>query len=346
MSDGPWRSLRLSRAWRHVARCAEMDASSSKEIASKAKSALASDFRKIPRRLLVALRRSFRESSQRSLSLDELDRQAALRPLAEGSILGALLVSHAGLVASEGLQGDGAARETMIRTLGEWNSANVLQIQEHYYREALDRCYSTPGKRIEVALTRADMRRFADELLGIEPVVKRQADYKFDGIDEGPVLVPLAQTYPDYRSHPLFTMRMERFLEALLGRPIRYEFPWLWNTKGETLRAAMECAKEPNGWRKTRSCWQGNRRASIKDSVSTKGALRQCGVCAACMLRRLSVHSAGLSETPSNYVWENLGTSSFRDGAASAFSKTLILLRQFLSNTLKSRGFLTHYAFP
>jgi hypothetical protein len=28
------------------------------------------------------------------------------------------------------------------------------------------------------------------------------------------------------------------------------------------------------------------------------------------------------------------------------FRSLLILLRQFLSNTLKSRGFLTHYAFP
>jgi 7-cyano-7-deazaguanine synthase in queuosine biosynthesis len=139
----------------------------------------------------------------------------------------------------------------------------------------------------------------------------------------GPVLAPLAHTHPDYRSHPLFTMRMERFLEGLLGRPIRYDFPRLWHTKGETLRTALERAKEPNGWRTTRSCWQGNRCASVKDSVWAKGTLRQCGVCAACLLRRLSVHSAGLNEAPNSYVWENLETRSFRDGAASTFSKTV-----------------------
>jgi hypothetical protein len=190
MSDGPWRSLRLSRVWRQVARCAELDASSSEEIASKLRSALASDAGKVPKKLFVALRRFFGKGLQRSLSLNEPNRQAALYTFAEGNLFGALLVSHAGLVASEGLQGDDAARETFARTLEEWNSTNVLQIQEHYYREAPDRRSPAVGKRIEAALTPADMRGFADGLLGIEPIVKRQADFRFDGIDEGPRLHP------------------------------------------------------------------------------------------------------------------------------------------------------------
>ena len=38
---------------------------------------------------------------------------------------------------------------------------------------------------------------------------------------------------------------MEHFLEALLERPIRYEFPRLWYTKGETL--ARYVAIDGNG---------------------------------------------------------------------------------------------------
>ncbi|TIV10694.1 MAG: hypothetical protein E5W00_06550 [Mesorhizobium sp.] len=54
----------------------------------------------------------------------------------------------------------------------------------------------------------------------------------------GPALVTSsAQAYPDFRSHPLFTMRMERVLAALLKRPVRFVFPRIWSTKGETLKA-------------------------------------------------------------------------------------------------------------
>ena len=53
----------------------------------------------------------------------------------------------------------------------------------------------------------------------------------------GPALVTVSHAYADYRNHPLFTIRMERFLDVLLQRPVRFVFPRLWYTKGETLRA-------------------------------------------------------------------------------------------------------------
>ena len=34
----------------------------------------------------------------------------------------------------------------------------------------------------------------------------------------GPALVVVSHAYPDYRNHPLFTIRMACFLKALLGR--------------------------------------------------------------------------------------------------------------------------------
>ena len=129
----------------------------------------------------------------------------------------------------------------------------------------------------------------------------------------GTYLVPVGQTYEDYRNHPLFAGRMEAFLFALFGRPVRFIFPRLWHTKGETLAEFM--ADNPNGrWTDTRSCWQSNR------NVSVSGRARQCGICAACLLRRLSVHAANGTESPETYVWENLSTGRFEDGAAPEFS--------------------------
>jgi Queuosine biosynthesis protein QueC len=129
----------------------------------------------------------------------------------------------------------------------------------------------------------------------------------------GPTLVPVGQAYEDYRSHPLFTRRMEKFLHALFGRPISFSFPRLWYTKAETLKQFVEECEGRSSWSQTWSCWQQSRQVSVDHRK------RQCGICAACMLRRLSVHAAGLSESPKSYVWENLSATTFAAGAAASF---------------------------
>ncbi|WP_084368424.1 7-cyano-7-deazaguanine synthase [Rhizobium sp. RU36D] len=139
----------------------------------------------------------------------------------------------------------------------------------------------------------------------------------------GPALLPVGQGYPDYRNHPAFTARMEALSRALLGHAVRYEFPRIWNTKGETLAAFARLGSDDVKWMDTRSCWQQARH------VSVDGHFRQCGICAACLLRRLSVHAAGLSEPASTYVWENLGAAVFEEGANPNFKKITRALRQY-----------------
>src|SRR4051812_4829437 len=87
----------------------------------------------------------------------------------------------------------------------------------------------------------------------------------------GPSLVTVGQAYEDYRSHPLFTGRMEKFFEALLGYKVRYVFPQIWRTKGETLRQFIEACPD-DAWASTWSCWQSQRQ------VSVDGRKRQCGI--------------------------------------------------------------------
>ena len=113
----------------------------------------------------------------------------------------------------------------------------------------------------------------------------------------GPILVTVGQSHPDYRVHPAFTRRVEALFEALTGKAPRYEYPRIWSTKGETVTAAQKLTQPPN-WANTRSCWQGARQ------VSFERKRRQCGICAACMLRRLSMHAAGVKEPAANYIWE------------------------------------------
>lgn len=133
----------------------------------------------------------------------------------------------------------------------------------------------------------------------------------------GPSLCTVGQAHEDYRSHPLFTERMEKFLEAVFGHRIRYQFPRLWLTKAETLKEFVTLCGD-GMWDETWSCWQQTRQVSVEHKK------RQCGICAACMLRRMSVHAAGLNENPTKYVWEDLSAADFNSGAAASFDRRKI----------------------
>jgi 7-cyano-7-deazaguanine synthase in queuosine biosynthesis len=138
----------------------------------------------------------------------------------------------------------------------------------------------------------------------------------------GPALVPVGHGYEDFRNHPLFTDRMTVFLTALFGRKIAFRFPRLWSTKGQTL---AEYARNADiaACLNARSCWQQSRQVSVGEHR------RQCGICAACMLRRLSVHAAGFTESRETYLWENLSAPTFERGAAKGFGKITRALREY-----------------
>ncbi len=137
----------------------------------------------------------------------------------------------------------------------------------------------------------------------------------------GPMMAVSGQIYPDYRVHPLFTARIEQLFEALVGSTARYEYPRLWSTKGETLAEAAALPNPPS-WSDTRSCWQQSRHCSVDEHR------RQCGICAACMLRRMSMFTAGLPEPADTYVWENLSAPSFEAGVAEGFTAITGALRE------------------
>ena len=142
----------------------------------------------------------------------------------------------------------------------------------------------------------------------------------------GPTLVPVGQAHADSRSHPLLTTRMATFVSALFDYDVQYAHPRLWHTKGQTLAEFLDLCTDDTDWMGTRSCWQGARK------VSVSGRRRQCGICAACLLRRMSVHAAGRCEAPDAYVWEDLSAARFENGAARAFKNR------------KPRGALHEYA--
>ncbi len=124
----------------------------------------------------------------------------------------------------------------------------------------------------------------------------------------GPVLLPLHNIYADYSNHPTFFRKMERFVKALLGYSVTYEQPRLWYTKGETIGAFLaHSAKGQEAVLSTRSCWQQ------RWNVRFAGKLRQCGLCLACLLRRMSLHAANVNEPADTYTVGNLTSACYND---------------------------------
>lgn len=138
----------------------------------------------------------------------------------------------------------------------------------------------------------------------------------------GPVLINVGHVYPDYRNHPLFAGRMAKFINALLGGQVRFLFPRIWSTKGETLREFVSLS-EGSDWETSRSCWRGNNWSSVN------GKLRQCGICAACMLRRVSVHAAGLVEKPDTYIITDMNAETFDEAIDKNFDRECRAFREY-----------------
>lgn len=139
----------------------------------------------------------------------------------------------------------------------------------------------------------------------------------------GPVLVRYGGMYSDFRNHPKFFRQMEAFLLALLGRQLHFKQPRLELTKGESLLVYLDHARvnrdaAAQGLREARSCWQKRHNVSVGD-----GKRRQCGVCASCMLRRLSMHVAGIEEPSGTYSWENLNAPDLVAAAPDKYKKKI-----------------------
>lgn len=131
----------------------------------------------------------------------------------------------------------------------------------------------------------------------------------------GPWLLPVGNEAPDVRTHPLFTSSLEAFFGLILESSVRFEHRRIWTTKGETLKALAD-AGEASDWPSTHSCARSARQMSLG------GHRVHCGVCAACLLRRVSLFASGLGDNAELYMWRDLGVTDFRQMARASGNST------------------------
>lgn len=110
---------------------------------------------------------------------------------------------------------------------------------------------------------------------------------------------------------------MTALLKSLWGTLIRFEHPQMWRTKGEVLRR-LDSHQLLSGWQATHSCSQGPRQIRTERHIAL-----HCGLCAGCLLRRVSVFAAGLRDDHDQYFFANLGASDLKESVCRDAARNL-----------------------
>lgn len=107
----------------------------------------------------------------------------------------------------------------------------------------------------------------------------------------GGSLVRLGAEAPHRSCHPGFTSRLRRFVQHLTGQDVRFIHPALFQTKAQVLQRLARVCPNSSEWLAAHPSCSYDARHANRD-----GHLVHCGVCGNCVLRRLSLHAAGIDD--------------------------------------------------
>lgn len=189
MSDGPYRSLPMSRGWKRLAKFAENANFDRADTCAAATHALSTTWRnEVPAAIVKGIREVFLEREPGLFSDMRLARIDAVVSDNAGYGLGRMLGAHASSVLNEGLTGEAGFVEATRRTLDSYTARATRQIEEHYCREASARLTRQVRERIGQAVGSADLGALARQCAGLEPRARRSSVRKHVDIDEGVAL--------------------------------------------------------------------------------------------------------------------------------------------------------------
>ncbi|HQC97285.1 MAG TPA: hypothetical protein PK306_16405 [Aquabacterium sp.] len=191
MSDGPYRSLPMSRGWKRLAEYAENANFDSADTCAAASHALETTWRnEVPAVVVNGLRDVFLDREPGLFPDARLAKIDAVAVAAAGYGLGRQLAAHASSVLAEGLTGEAGLAEATKRALDAYAARAARQIEEHYCRKASTKLTQQVRNRISSAIGAADFDTLARQCSGLEPrAMRRGGVRKHVDIDDG---VPLS----------------------------------------------------------------------------------------------------------------------------------------------------------
>ncbi|MDA8450460.1 hypothetical protein M5C97_18180 [Acidovorax sp. NCPPB 3859] len=189
MSDGPYKSLPMSRSWKRLAHCAENENFNSSDTCAAANNALEVTWRQeVPTVVVNRLREVFFERVPDLFNDARINRIEEAAGDAVGYGLARRLTVHASSVLTEGLSGEVGFLEAIKRAVWDYAARARRQIEEHYCRTASSRLTQQVRQRILQAISAADFEGLARRWAGLDKRAKRSVISNRTGLDDGVAL--------------------------------------------------------------------------------------------------------------------------------------------------------------
>ena len=146
----------------------------------------------------------------------------------------------------------------------------------------------------------------------------------------GGSLVPLGAEAPHRSCHPGFTSRLANLIRLLTKTDVKFDHPALFLTKGQVLAGLARRDTNIAQWLAThRSCSYDARHSS-----SDKKAMH-CGVCGNCVLRRMSLQWAGVTDS-TEYRARDLRATTFDRSFPAGVPHAVSANRDIALNSIRS----------
>lgn len=185
MSDGPYKTLKMSRKWKVLAKLAGNAAHAAEEVAEAVPAALLADWREIGPQFVRQMRAALGDDD-RGMLLPEVAKQEVQRLRAQATNpMEALLADNAQDVLRDGYRGATAFEEATAATLAERADRGLRQVEEHYRREASQGKAADIRARLADSVAAANLRGLAASLAAGVATRALTASTDRSGLDEG-----------------------------------------------------------------------------------------------------------------------------------------------------------------
>jgi hypothetical protein len=188
MSDGPYKNLNMSPAWKRFAELAQKPAFEREQVAATVVPALEETWREEGCAETV---RGIRNSLQTTMFGDQkaTNLEAARRELSAGFPMRRLIVDHVVQAVANGKLGIEAVNEGVENALRDRARRGPPQVEEHYLRKQSPEALATRVRnRMEEALSSAPIAALSRRLSGIEPAAALPQSVKQQGLEDGVTL--------------------------------------------------------------------------------------------------------------------------------------------------------------
>ena len=195
MSDGPYKTLPMRKAWKDVAERAHKGAYTDEETAEAMRIALHNDFqRDVGKEFFEAIGKLLIEQQQQNLLAAEAGFEIeAIRERFPSTSLGDAVIEHTQVALQRGLSGEAALEEGVNRAARDHAQACIRSVEEHYKRDAKSIREQAKTESVRDNLTKTltsdAVADFGAEVVSVirgEPVSTKLE--KAVDLDAGPVL--------------------------------------------------------------------------------------------------------------------------------------------------------------